>query len=256
MPYFRYNEKLGSGERATLIGPEARHAKQSRRLRPEERIEVQDSTGSRFQSVVVSVERRSVSFQVESKLPVPPRSPLVLQLLVALPKAKTLDFVLQKSTKLGVSRLTLFPGKFSPKHTDSMKDQLQRWLRITEEACKQSGRQFPPQLQWRERLADVVEEAEAPTQRWVLTLEGQPGLLTQGGSLVAPTHQALIGPEGGLHPDEVAWARSRSFREVAFGAKDPAYRNGGVGRCGDPTIPPRRLGFHRNGGPLSRKRLA
>lgn len=220
MPYFRYNKKLGSGESATLIGPEAQHAKQSRRLRPEERIEVQDSTGARFQAVVVSsVERRSVRFRVESKLPVPPLSPLFLELLVALPKEKALDFVLQKSTELGVSRLTLFPGKFSPKHTDSTKNRLQRWQRITEEACKQSGRQFPPQLQWRERLEDAVEKTATPTQRWVLTPEAQRGLLTQGGSMMVPTHQVLIGPEGGLHPDEVAWARSRSFCEVALGPR-------------------------------------
>ena len=220
MPYFRYNKKLGSGESATLIGPEAQHAKQSRRLRPEERIEVQDSTGARFQAVVVSsVERRSVRFRVESKLPVPPLSPLVLELLVALPKEKALDFVLQKSTELGVTRLTLFPGIFSPRATGSTKDRLQRWQKITEEACKQSGRQFPPQLQWQERLEDTTEETKTSVCRWMLTPEGQQGLLAQGDGFTVQSHQVLIGPEGGLHPDEVAWARSRNFREVALGPR-------------------------------------
>lgn len=219
MPYFRHKGKLGTGENSALTGPEAQHARQSRRLRPGERIEVQDSTGARFQAVVESVERRAVNFRVESELPVPPPSPLTLNLLVALPKEKALDFVLQKSTELGVSQLTLFPGAFSPKPSGSTKERLQRWQRIAEEACKQSGRQFPPQLHWRERLEDAVEETDAPAQRWVLTPEGQPSWLAPSEGLATQAHQVLIGPEGGLHPDEVAWARSRNFRELALGPR-------------------------------------
>jgi len=219
MPYFRYDGKLGIGESHALAGPEAQHAKQSRRLRSGGQIEVQDSGGARFQAVVENVEYRSVSFRVESELLVPPPSPLVLELLVTLPKEKALDFVLQKSTELGVTRLTLFPGIFSPRATGSTKDRLQRWQKITEEACKQSGRQFPPQLQWQERLEDTTEETETSVCRWMLTPEGQQGLLAQGDGFTVQPHQVLIGPEGGLHPDEVAWARSRNFREVALGPR-------------------------------------
>lgn len=219
MPYFRYDGKLGIGESHALAGPEAQHAKQSRRLRSGGQIEVQDFGGARFQAVVENVEYRSVSFRVESELLVPPPSPLVLELLVTLPKEKALDFVLQKSTELGVTRLTLFPGIFSPRATGSTKDRLQRWQKITEEACKQSGRQFPPQLQWQERLEDTTEETKTSVCRWMLTPKGQQGLLAQGDGFTVQSHQVLIGPEGGLHPDEVAWARSRNFREVALGPR-------------------------------------
>ena len=81
-------------------------------------------------------------------LPVPAPPPVRLHLLQAAVKDKAAEWIVQKSTELGVAALAFFPAANSPlshKQLAAAKT-LARWEKIAAEACKQCDRQFPPTL--------------------------------------------------------------------------------------------------------------
>jgi 16S rRNA (uracil1498-N3)-methyltransferase len=219
--YFYFAGELRLDEEATLDGEEARHVLQARRTQVGDKLQLQDAAGRRFAVLVTSTSRRAVTVQVTAELSVPPASPLLLTLCQAIPKEKALELILQKTTELGVTQLTLFHGSFSSgKVAEPTPTQRQRWERITLEACKQSGRQFPPEISWFASLehawdscsADALHTWFAPLplgQRWNLLTTGAP----------APPHCLWVGPEGGWHTAELAFAQERGARFYSLGPR-------------------------------------
>ncbi|MGA1597675.1 MAG: RsmE family RNA methyltransferase [bacterium] len=200
MPYFLHDGLLELKAPDTLTGEEAHHALHVRRVRPGERVEVQDSSGKRFLVQINELLRKEVSFTPVEALEPPVPSPLKLHLLLAHPREKALDWSLQKATELGVHEVHLFGGTRSPKSSGEGADRLNRWERICWEACKQCGRQTPPRLRWSEDLESALEATES-TLTWVL--EGtSPGGPTHEALRAATDVQLVIGPEGGFSPEE------------------------------------------------------
>lgn len=218
---------LECGQQFELEGVEARHVLKSRRMRSGERFLIQDQNGQRFDAVLKSSGRDSLSFVPEISVTVPQASELRLEILQALPKEKALDWILQKTTELGVSRLDFFCGDHSPNsfHFSQQKSQLSRWQRIVIEASKQCGRQFPPEIFWHENLTAALEELPECPNSWILT----PGYAesVQWGKTDTNTktetqqlfQRVLIGPEGGLHQDEIELALRSGMRHVELGPR-------------------------------------
>jgi len=211
MSYFIFEGVLECGQQFELEGEEARHVLKSRRMRSGDHFLIQDQKGQRFDAVLASFDRSSLSFVPEYSVAVPAPSELRLEILQALPKEKALDWILQKSTELGVSRLDFFCGTRSPNsfRFSQHKHQLTRWQRIVLEASKQCGRQFPPEVYLHPDLASALDKLPECQNSWMLSVERTNQL-----------HQrVLIGPEGGLHPDEIELALRSGLRQVGLGPR-------------------------------------
>ena len=115
MSYFIFDGVLNLGKQYELKGEESGHITKSRRLRPGENFLVQDQQGQRFEAILKSFDRNSILFIPQKPVAIPPASSLRIEILQALPKQKALDFILQKTTELGVNRLDLFCSMHSPK---------------------------------------------------------------------------------------------------------------------------------------------
>jgi len=108
MSYFIFEGVLECGQQYELDGEEARHVLKSRRMRSGERFLIQDQNGQRFDALLTNFGRGTLRFVPENSVAVPQASALRLEILQALPKEKALDWILQKSTELGVSRMDFF----------------------------------------------------------------------------------------------------------------------------------------------------
>ena len=116
MSYFIFDGVLNLGKQYELKGKESTHITKSRRLRPGDSFLVQDQKGQRFEAILKSFDRHSLLFTPQKPVAIPPASSLRIEILQTLPKQKSLDFILQKTTELGVSRLDVFCGMHSPKN--------------------------------------------------------------------------------------------------------------------------------------------
>lgn len=225
MSYFIFDGVLVCGKQFELDGEEARHVLKSRRMRSGDRFLIQDQNGERFDAVLKSLDRNSLCFVPENSVAFPQASALRLEILQALPKEKALDWILQKTTELGVNRLDLFYGINSPKsgHFSQQKRQLSRWQRIVLEASKQCGRQHPPEIFWHENLASALEKLPECTNSWILSPDCENSVSWKKLDIDEKKQQlfqrVLIGPEGGFHPDEIELALRSGMRPVELGPR-------------------------------------
>ena len=225
MSYFTFNGILERGNEYKIIGEEAQHILKSRRLRTGDFALIQDEKGQRFEVLLKDFSRNSVKFVPREKISVPPPSPLRLEIVQALPKEKALDFILQKTTELGVNRLDLFGGLHSSKifRTSQVERQMQRWKRIALESSKQCGRQLSPEIYWHSNLDIALSSLPECPNSWVLSPGSDdsvswhtPGAFREE----SKEHQrVLVGPEGGLNADEIDLALHYGMRPADLGPR-------------------------------------
>jgi 16S rRNA (uracil1498-N3)-methyltransferase len=192
-----------------LDDAEARHALRSLRLRPGDRVTVFDGCG-RLGSGVIQTGRAGggqAAVLVESEQGVPPPA-RTLTLIVAACKGPRLEWLAEKCTELGVSRLLLTEFERSVVHTGPQ--HVTRLRRTAIEACKQCRRAWLPQIEAGLSLADAVVAAADAALLVAHPTADAPRLATWlNQQASALSHVAtVVGPEGGLSPAELDRLRS------------------------------------------------
>ena len=225
MSFFIFDGILECGQHYELGKQEARHILKSRRLKPGEHFLIQDCMGRRFDAVLEKYNRSELTFITEFTVAVPPPSSLRLEILQALTKEKSLDWILQKSTELGVNRLDFFYGNHSPNYSSNLNQehQLTRWKRISLEATKQCGRQFPPEIFLHPNLETALKKLEKCNNSWVLSPDTENSVswksIRKYRKNIITHHRILVGPEGGFHKDEIDLALRSGFKSVNLGPR-------------------------------------
>jgi 16S rRNA (uracil1498-N3)-methyltransferase len=184
----------------TLDGASGHHLSRVRRLRSGELVTIANGNGTWRPYTVSVVRPGALELHAGGARVVEPRLEPVLAVAFALTKAGKPDLAVQKLTELGVDRIVpLHSSRSVPRwETDRAGVAVARLRRIAVEAAAQSRRARLP----------VVE-----TPRPLADLRGHPGLVVAdpGGDDVGRIPRPpdgewtlVIGPEGGLDPDEMA----------------------------------------------------
>jgi len=136
----------------TLDAEESHHLTRVLRLGPRARVFVFDGEGAEYECEVARVAKREVELSLLRRLNDVVESPLRLTLAQALIKSDKFDWVVQKSTELGVTRIVPLVTEHSDvsRAGERAGQRLQRWRRISLEALKQCGRR---------RLVEILEPA-------------------------------------------------------------------------------------------------
>jgi 16S rRNA (uracil1498-N3)-methyltransferase len=189
--------RLADGATIDLEESEQRHLK-VRRAMSEAEVLVFDGVGNVAPGVLSG---RSVSVGVVQQVPRPAGTVLVVG---AGDKERFLSLA-ERCTELGVSRLVPLVTERSQAVDGRVRDAaLDKARRRAREACKQSKNAWATVVANSCRLPDL--SGWYPGMTWLLAQAG-------GGRCpsVAPDHDVgwIIGPEGGLAPDELKFARER-----------------------------------------------
>ena len=126
----------------TLDAEESHHLTRALRLSEGARVFVFDGLGNEWECAVAGAGKHEVELNLLRKLEDEVESPLDLTLAQALVKGDKFDWIVQKTTELGVTRIV----PLITDHCDirlaeeRAENKLLRWRRISLEALKQSGR--------------------------------------------------------------------------------------------------------------------
>ncbi|MDE0836401.1 MAG: RsmE family RNA methyltransferase [Akkermansiaceae bacterium] len=199
-----------------LEGDEAKHLAQVLRIQPDQWITVFDGLGNFAEAKVLSVTKQRIDLMLdlaESK-----QTPLPeITLAQAIPKGKNMDWIVQKSVELGVSRIQPLVTRHTIATPGDQK--AEKWRRTALEACKQCAQFTIPVIEdplpfgeWITKpdpaeLKLIASLAENP-QSFHETLAAHPEL----GSVTI-----LIGPEGDFSPQETQAALASGFIPVTLG---------------------------------------
>jgi 16S rRNA (uracil1498-N3)-methyltransferase len=204
------------GARARLT-PEARHYLEDvLRLGPGDEVEAFDGEGGAWPARIepgfdaLALGARRARGEAAAQV----------WLLFALAKGEKADLVVQKATELGVARLAPFVAARSVVRLDGdrAEERARRWRRIAEEAARQCGRNDVPEVRAPRGLPEVLREVPPGFARLVFHAEGGSALGSVGPS-PAGGYAAVIGPEGGLTPEEVSACEAAGFARVALGPR-------------------------------------
>ncbi|HEX3178872.1 MAG TPA: 16S rRNA (uracil(1498)-N(3))-methyltransferase [Methylomirabilota bacterium] len=201
---------------------ESRHLSRALRLRPGDTVVASDGAGHEYTVRLDEVGARAIGTVLGSARPTLTESPLAVTLLQGVPKGDKMDGIVRAATELGVVRIQpVLTARTVVRLTASAAAQrAQRWQRVAREAAKQCGRAVVPEVGTPAPLASCLEAAGADELAICFWEAGAPplaGVLQDAG---APRRaRVLIGPEGGLDPDEVERARGAGWRIAGLGAR-------------------------------------
>ncbi|MEH6544235.1 MAG: 16S rRNA (uracil(1498)-N(3))-methyltransferase [Porticoccaceae bacterium] len=147
-------------------------------------------------------------------------SPLSIELGIGISRGERMDWVIQKSTELGVQKIIpLFTERTEVKLDGERLDKkCTHWRQIAISACEQSGRTRLPEIAKPIALADWLPEA---SPRFVLDPEAGTQLMAKDvKSEAKPTGVVLlVGPEGGLSESEVQQSVAKGFVGITLGPR-------------------------------------
>ena len=139
-------------------------------------------------------------------------------------KGSKFDWTLQKGTELGVSCFVPMQCQRSVPQSRSgaQPGRAARWRKIVVEAAEQSGRAAIPEIGAAMSFTEVCDTLENPSTLVVLPWEGEEVKSLSAAVSEAPESKdvaLIIGPEGGLAPEEVHYARQKGLVSVSLGRR-------------------------------------
>lgn len=188
------------------------------RLRRGEEVVLLDGLGNEVWCVLGEVAPRRVTARQTARRQNQAESSVAIHLFPALIRAPRLELVLQKATELGVASVTPFVSRRSVARLapDGVPD---RWRAIVREASEQSGRGRLPELQPPVNLATACRLASGADLAICCSEYGGEDLRLLCATPGLQSVSVLVGPEGGLEPEEVAAATEHGICPVALGPR-------------------------------------
>ena len=197
------------GDEVVLTGREAHHAAVVRRVRVGEAVTVGDGRGAWLSGEVAAASPQRVAVVITHRRTVPAAAPRLV-LVQALAKGDRDELAVQAATEIGADAIIRWQGAKIEKGRA-------RWSSIVREAAKQAHRAWIPEVTAPVSTADLAARAEHA--RLLVLVPDAADPLTAVFLDPQDTTDVLVivGPEGGLTPEEVDRLGSAGARPVRLG---------------------------------------
>ena len=201
---------------STLDGDEGRHAATVKRMREGEVIHLCDGQGTRAIASVVKVHKNSLDLSIDQFTfeEAPEPRFVVVQ---ALAKGERAELAVEMLTEVGADAIIPWRAEHSIGKWDSVEKGLEKWRRTSRESAKQSRRAWIPEISNLKSTAEVCELMSQAQSVFVLH-ESADQALAACAIREQGTIMIVVGPEGGISPDELAAFSSAGARVVHMGA--------------------------------------
>ena len=186
---------------------EARHLQTVLRVKPNDRIQLFDGQGHTREVTVTAAEKRGLTVTAAVAVVEHPRAACPLTLFVCVSKGKRMDWTVEKAVELGVSEIVpvISDRTIVRVGADDADAKADRWMRVAEEAARQCGAAWLPQIHPPTTFSDSLARVGEVSPVFVAALSPGAALLRDAVSACPPPKQAgwFVGPEGDFTPDEL-----------------------------------------------------
>ncbi|NQT32399.1 MAG: 16S rRNA (uracil(1498)-N(3))-methyltransferase [Candidatus Omnitrophica bacterium] len=213
-----------SKDKITIEGKEAHHILDVMRMKDGDEVVVFDGTGNEYSGFIKGVdpkEKKLIVQVVRVERPFSEKMPEVI-LAQAIPRKNKMEYIVEKSTELGVSRIVpIVTDRTIVRPDDARsKKKVAKWRRIALEASKQCGRTSVPKI---EKVTDYKKFVKLIDQFDTVLF----ACLRDGN---VPVREALddvgsgrilvfIGPESDFTEEEIEMADRHNSRFISLGKR-------------------------------------
>ena len=207
-----------------IDGNEAHHILDVMRLHEGDKVVVFDGTGNEYTGFIKDVDDKGKCLTVEvvrSEKVSPELLPEVT-LAQAIPKMDKMDYIVEKATELGVSRIVPLVSARTIVRLDTErgKKKRDRWKKLTITASKQCGRAHVPKIDKITDYKDMISRID----EYDLVLFAHLGddTISLKGALSGHSHGRIIvfiGPEGDFTPEETELAQRGNCKFISLGSR-------------------------------------
>lgn len=206
------------GAELALPPPAARHAAYALRLRVGEPLTVFDGAGGEYAATITRIDRRDVMIAVLRHEAIERESIRPLTLVQASIAADMMDWVIRKSTELGVAAIVpVQSARTQGIPAERAARRGAHWREIAIAACEQCGRNRLPSIAPLVSYADWIAAAQGTERIVILDSGGETSLAASAAG--SPVRVVAIGPEGGFTPDELDLANRAGATRAHLGPR-------------------------------------
>jgi 16S rRNA (uracil1498-N3)-methyltransferase len=208
-----------------LTDAEAHHALRVLRIQPGERVTVLDGAGQELICDVRAATKRTIALEVQHKSFSPPL-PCQITLLQAVPKAKAMDYIVQKATELGAARVVPILSERTVIQLESgnSMDKAEKWQQIAIESIKQCGSPWLTRIEAPVTLKNYLARREKFDLPLLASLQDDrrhPREFIQQfhdeHNRAPATACVWIGPEGDFSPAEMNLIKAEGALSISLG---------------------------------------
>ena len=205
-------------EKAVISGADYRHMVKALRLGVGDEVMLFGGDSLEYTGVISSVGSRELVVDITGSRAITADPVIDITILQGLPKGEKMDYIVEKATELGATRIVpVVTERSQVRKTEKHR----RWERIALEASKQCGRTKPTviesTLEYKEALlfkdkSDLaiilhIDSSLSIKEFLKNTLQGVKNIIV------------LIGPEGGFSQNEVLLAIEMGFTSLGLGPR-------------------------------------
>jgi 16S rRNA (uracil1498-N3)-methyltransferase len=196
----------------------ARHI-EALRLRADDAVILFSGDGYESAGTLISIGKRGATVTVHDQRAVDRESPLTVHLVQGLCAGDRMDLVLQKATELGVASIQPIVTTRSIVRLSSERGERRtaHWQNVVIAACEQCGRNRIPPVRPNLTFGEFLATPPGESARVLLAADGSATLRSLVFHALPVT--LLVGPEGGLSPEEQKLALFAGFTPVRFGPR-------------------------------------
>jgi 16S rRNA (uracil1498-N3)-methyltransferase len=188
------------------------------RCKTGDRLIVTDENACSYTAQILSASKKEVTIDVTGDYSLRTESPLHITLIQGLLKGEKMEFVIQKTTELGVNAvIPVITERSQLRETRK----LPRWRRVAEEASRQCGRTSIPEISEPCAFMDIFHIPGLISGKGIIFWEegGEKLSSVTGGLHAADKISLLVGPEGGFSEQEVLTAAEKGCAIATLGSR-------------------------------------
>ncbi len=218
MPRFPIAENQVNNHEALISGTDYKHIVKVLRLKTGDEITLFDINSTEYYGKIKEIGKRDIIVAIERSRQVNTESPIDITLLQGLPKGDKMDYIIEKATELGVTRVV---PVITERSQVRERGRMKRWERIALEASKQCGRTKPTIIENTLDFDEAIKLYSKNELSVILHVEYEVSAKSYiKNSLQAPQNIVLfVGPEGGFTDNEVLLGNKMGFISLGLGPR-------------------------------------
>lgn len=192
------------------------------RLKKNDTLVLFDGVGNEYQVIVTEIIKgKDAKVEIIKKEHTAEENGLIIALLQGLPKGEKMDFIVQKTTELGVKKIIpVISERSIPKLTEpKISKKVDRWYKIAISAAEQCGAARLPSISEPKIFLEAIKEVENYELKLLFYEKERKNTF----KAILSEHPMVkkiavfIGPEGGFSEQEVSDANKLGFIPVSLG---------------------------------------